>query len=180
MSEYPTVALVGSAGVGKDTVAGILAEDFGYQRMAFADPLKELVYAIDDSVRAYVDEQGWERAKQADPYVRSRLVEIGEATRNHIDPYVWIHPVMDAWPRDDTPVVVSDVRNQSEIGVLMDKEAAFILISRDGCDEPTPRLPDGSSVINNDGTHEQLRDKVHRLMSAFSYRMATPGWWRPW
>ena len=42
-----SVALMGRAGAGKDTVASILTEHRGYARVAFADPLKEMALAVD-------------------------------------------------------------------------------------------------------------------------------------
>jgi dephospho-CoA kinase len=38
------IGLTGYAQSGKDTVANILVENYGYQRVAFADPIRALLY----------------------------------------------------------------------------------------------------------------------------------------
>lgn len=43
----PLLGLIGHARTGKDTFAARLVEDHGYRRVAFADPLRRLAYALD-------------------------------------------------------------------------------------------------------------------------------------
>ena len=45
------VGLSGYAQVGKDTVGKILVEKYGFERVSFADKLREVLYALDPTVR---------------------------------------------------------------------------------------------------------------------------------
>jgi dephospho-CoA kinase len=70
------IGLSGYAQSGKDTVAKVLVEKYGYRRVAFADPIRDLLYGMDplvpkgygESVINYrlqdlVDSYGWEKWK---------------------------------------------------------------------------------------------------------------------
>lgn len=101
----PTViGLHGYAQSGKDTVAGFLKEA-GYQRLAFADRLRECTYALDpivefhdDHVRLQkvVDTHGWDYAKVNCPEIRRLLQVFGtEVGRERIKDSVWVDIVLD-------------------------------------------------------------------------------------
>lgn len=114
------IGITGYARHGKDTLAGVLVRDFGYYRISFADPLKQLLYAMNPyvphvaSVRTLVDEMGWEEAKGW-PEVRRLLQELGTAARNILGEDVWLRAaekkMVEAAPQ---PVVIPDVRFPNE------------------------------------------------------------------
>ena len=82
------IGLSGYAQSGKDTVAELLCLNYGYQRMAFADPMREALYRLNPSIvlndtdyydkplQTLVDEQGWDAVKQ-NPDVRALLQRMG-------------------------------------------------------------------------------------------------------
>lgn len=118
------IGLTGYAQHGKDTVAAALVEDFGYTRVAFADPLKQLAYEVNpwvlgeeegEQVRLawLVDELGWEGAK-ANPEVRRVLQVLGTAARTIIGPNVWVDAADLKVQQAPGPVVISDVRFPNE------------------------------------------------------------------
>jgi hypothetical protein len=84
------IGLTGYAQSGKDTVANILVNNYGYTRVAFADKIREFLYETNpmyDSivgeplfVRAKVDRDGWEEAKKS-PHIRRLLQTSGVAAR---------------------------------------------------------------------------------------------------
>ena len=63
------IGLTGYARSGKDTVASILVEDYGFTRVAFADPIRDLLLKINPILEngyrlgEHVKEFGWELAK---------------------------------------------------------------------------------------------------------------------
>ncbi len=72
----PLIGLIGRKQTGKDTTATILGETYGYTPFAFADPLRDLVAAIDPIVHAaLMGEPGYE------PHVK--ITRVSDALRSH-------------------------------------------------------------------------------------------------
>lgn len=104
----PLVGLIGKKRVGKDTFAAVLVEEFGFARVAFADPLKEMAltidpivhvgYGWDDDGLAYglgelVEQHGWEAVKDHYPAARRFLQRLGDGVRQ-FDPEFWVRAGM--------------------------------------------------------------------------------------
>ena len=97
------IGLTGYAQSGKDTVAKVLVENYGFTRVAFADKIREYLYEMNpmfDSiagepvfVRDRVDRDGWEKAKQS-PQIRRLLQNSGVAARKVFGPQFWVHEAM--------------------------------------------------------------------------------------
>jgi hypothetical protein len=170
MSPHPNIALIGAVGAGKDTVANILSERYGYQRHALADSLRRFLEATDVRYAAAVSYYGYEQAKKTDPYVRDRLIEIGIAARDHIHPDIWVYALLDSLP--EVPVVVTDVRFANEVEALDDEGFEFIHVDRPGhvySGVPTelPFVPRGY-VLHNDGDLADLEAKVRSTIETIS------------
>ncbi|MGW2467944.1 deoxynucleotide monophosphate kinase family protein [Streptomyces bauhiniae] len=142
MAYYRHVGLIGKARVGKDTVAAMLGQRFGYERVAFADTLKTAALASNPIIghELYADEvvpvhlaiavrtHGWDYVKQEYPEARRFLQSYGQTVRE-VDPGFWIRaawPAMDAITARNLPVVVSDVRYENEADHL--RRAGYLLI----------------------------------------------------
>jgi hypothetical protein len=131
---YRDIALMGRARSGKDSVAAHLVERHGYQRVAFADPLKEMALDIDPIVMSepyecdgilYTEETrlsklisacGWERTKDACPEARRLLQHMGQTVRRYDEDF-WLNVALMKVKRArvyDTPVVVTDCRYPNE------------------------------------------------------------------
>ncbi len=119
------IGVTGYAQHGKDTVAAALVEDFGYVRVSFADPLKQLAYELNPNIpgigrlQSIVDTDGWEAAKGW-PEVRRILQVLGTSARAILGEDVWVNAadikVLEAAPR---PVVLSDVRFPNEAAYVL-------------------------------------------------------------
>ena len=107
------IGVSGFAQAGKDTVGDCLVKHFGFTRLALADPVRDLVYAVNPAVAEIVDSCGWEKAKTTYPYVREALVSVGLGAREIIGPDVWL-PAMVRKTKPDVPYVVTDVRFPNE------------------------------------------------------------------
>jgi hypothetical protein len=147
MIRYRHVGLIGRARAGKDSVASRLSERHGYQRVAFADRLKEAALKADpwiviehkDAYNDYpkrltdlVAEIGWESAKEAHPEVRRFLQNYGQTVRD-IDPDFWVRaarPSIDAANRLSLPVVVTDVRYENEARWLLERGFVLVRVTR--------------------------------------------------
>ncbi|MFG2292047.1 hypothetical protein [Streptomyces sp. NPDC048603] len=134
------IGLIGRARVGKDTVGHWLCENRGYERVAFADPLKAAALRVDPvigyshiggdiRVSHVLETIGWEGIKDRYPEGRRILQELGASIRG-IDPEIWLRAGL---ARTDEvnrttgrPAVITDVRYPNEAESL--RRAGFHLI----------------------------------------------------
>lgn len=172
------VGLSGYAQVGKDTVAQILVEDYGYTRIGFADIIKKAAYILDpiitlDGMRLAhaVDKYGWEGSKQV-PEVRRLLQVLGsEVGRDLIDPQIWVEITMHAVHPDDK-IVVSDVRFSNEAEEIKWKKGEIWRITRVDKDAPVNvhrsetemDTWDFDEYVPNNGTIEDLKKEIALIM----------------
>lgn len=97
------IGLSGYARTGKDTVAALLQER-GFRRIAFADALRDALYALNPQIqvspptggyeplRQVIDNIGWERAKEQAPEVRGLLQRLGtEVGREQFGQNFWVN-----------------------------------------------------------------------------------------
>ncbi|MER5851066.1 hypothetical protein ABT126_29580 [Streptomyces sp. NPDC002012] len=180
----PLIGLAGAARSGKDTAAQALLE-CGWTRRAFADKVRDVVYAMDlvlngdewsdgyATVRHEVDAHGWERAKENYPVVRQYLQRLGtDGGRAILGEKVWV----DALFRDfETwgPTVITDVRFPNEADAIRERGGLVVAIQRPG-QAPIPEAEHVSEtslrgylfddVILNDGSVAQLHDRVRQLI----------------
>ena len=119
------IGLSGYAQTGKDTVAQHLVEQYGFTRIAFADPIREALYALDPILHDYpaipgirlswiVDKSGWESVKKESAEARRMLQRLGtEVARNQWSPNFWVDLAMQKASKFGK-VVITDVRFPNE------------------------------------------------------------------
>jgi hypothetical protein len=172
------IGLSGYAQVGKDTVAQILVEEYGFTRIGFADIIKKAAYILDplitmDGMRLAhaVDKYGWEGSKQV-PEVRRILQVLGsEIGRDLIDPQIWVELTMHSVHVDDK-IVISDVRFRNEAEEIKWKQGQVWRISR--IDKGAPvnihrsetdmDSWDFDQYISNNGTVEELNALIKEIL----------------
>lgn len=172
------IGLVGKAGSGKDTVATQLVEKHGFKRMALADPLRDIVqlaFVLDhDNV--------WDRELREQPIeflndwtVRKLLQFVGtELFRRQVWDDIWMHNLLQRLEPGQN-YVISDIRFPNEMSGLLNGFGGvtkFVDVIREGCDGAVG-IPNHESeahtfkadiVIDNNGTLEELYDKVEKLV----------------
>jgi hypothetical protein len=180
----PLIGLAGAARSGKDTAAQALL-DMGWTRRAFADKVREVLYALDPvliephykegttTLRYEVDTYGWEDVKEMYPEVRGYQQRLGtEGGRAVLGEDVWV----DALFRDfETwgPSIVTDVRFPNEADAIRARGGLVVAIRRP--DQTLIREAGHVSenalagylfddVILNDGPVSQLHDRVRQLI----------------
>jgi hypothetical protein len=170
------IGLSGYARSGKDTVASFLCTEAGYQRVAFADALREVALDLDPTIdapsagrpialRRLIDVYGWEYAKDAWPDVRRLLQRLGtEVGRRHFGTNVWVDLAM---RKVDGPTVFTDCRFPNEADAIRASGGAVWRIERPGFgpvnDHPSEHALDDypfTRVIHNDSTPDELRRAV--------------------
>ena len=168
------IGLSGYARSGKDEVAKILVEEYGYTRAAFADKIREFLYETNPQIggnrlQHLIDTYGWEVAK-SQPEVRHLLQSIGVGARKLLGDDIWIYQVLkDLHPSDK--VVISDVRFINEAECIGARGGQLWRIKRPGVepinDHVSENELDGYKVdmiLKNEGTLEDLRKMVHNRM----------------
>lgn len=183
------VGVSGAARHGKDTVAQVLVEDFGFVRVGFADALKKLAIEVNPTIpghgrlRSLVLDQGWEEAKVY-PEVRRLLQDLGVGVREVIGPDAWVTAVsrtlQESLAKD---IVIPDVRFPNEADFIHDQGGQLWLVNRVGFDngvglghvseQYVEQLPRDAELLNMD-TLEQFKDLVREVAG---HRLGrTPTW----
>lgn len=181
MSQPTIIGISGYARTGKDTIAGILHDQYGYHQMSFAAALKSVTHdsgariplyidneLTDRGVGEFVDEVGWETAKRA-PQVRELLQGLGVAAREHIHEDVWVDAAFHKAPSG--PLVFSDVRFPNEFKIIRHRGGVMWRVSRPGVGAINPHISETAlngyyfdKYLDNDGTVEELAQKVISIM----------------
>lgn len=133
--------------VGKDTAATALVRDLGYQRRAFADPLKNMALELDPLMQSggvtvntqigrgrlkwVVQGMGWDRAKAQVPEVRTFLQKLGVAARNTFGEDIWIDRALKGLKGGER-VVFTDVRFLNEAEAIKALGGKLVRIDRHG------------------------------------------------
>lgn len=151
------IALSGFARAGKDETAKVLVEEFGFTQVAFADKLRDMVYALNPivahktfveetdlgSVRAkstpvyaqdVIDVYGWGGYKETEygTEIRRLLQRLGtEAGRQTLWDTIWIDAALTGFPAD-AKIVVSDARFYNEFDAVRSRGGEVWRIERPG------------------------------------------------
>lgn len=152
------IGIAGRALHGKDTIGKVLVEHYGYQRIAFADKVRELALAINpplghsyygsrvvEPLATIVNRHGWDNAKKI-PQVREFLQNLGEGARQVLGEWVWISPlfsIMDFW---DDNYVITDVRYQNQVTAIRTNGGKVWRVTRQNFDNGVD--PDHPSEAN--------------------------------
>lgn len=170
------VGLSGFARSGKDAIAKILVEEHGFTRLAFADPIRELLLQINPilsngkRLNEVIGEIGWENAK-AQTEVRRLLQDTGVGARTVMGEQVWVVPVMMQMiiPGD---FVITDVRFENEANMIKDFGGEVWRVTRDGVSAVNDHISEASlidysfdHIIENNGTLEDLRGLLHEHLT---------------
>lgn len=177
------IGLTGYAQSGKDTIAKILVENYGFTRIAFADKIREFLYETNpmfDSiageplfVKARVDRDGWESAKQS-PHIRRLLQNSGVAARKVFGDGFWVHEAMKSMlndPRPDMNYVITDVRFLNEADMIRANNGQIWRIKRIGVDAVNAHVSESQmddypvdQIFTNNSSIEDLELMVKTRM----------------
>ncbi|MDP9870418.1 MULTISPECIES: hypothetical protein [Streptosporangium] len=180
----------GFAGSGKDAFADTLVHWYGFKKIAFADPLRDVlldtnpVLMVDDGrpvhLREVIDTIGWGEAKILYPEIRRMMVALGQSMRQRVDSRIWINAAIDRMGEAQR-VVFSDVRQLNEAMVLKATLGAQLVnLLRPGVgpansqEQATlpPQLLD--FVVRNDGDLTDLHARADMVMHRINVQRTAP------
>jgi hypothetical protein len=136
------IGLTGYARSGKDSIAEVLVNNFGFTRVAFADPIKNLLYEINPIVGAVANEprylrdtvksEGWEKAK-ANPEIRRLLQMLGVGARTTFYKDFWVDMALtDVNNYKTSKFVITDVRFENEAEAIKRMGGGIWRVERPG------------------------------------------------
>jgi hypothetical protein len=171
------IGLTGYAQSGKDTVAKILVDHYGFTRVAFADPIRKLLYEMNPAVKdgdyrlqGVVDAYGWDVAKTAFPEVRRLLQDLGVGARKVFGEDFWVNRAL-ALILENEKTVITDVRFINEADIVKQQAGQIWRIKRMGVTAVNGHISeqelDGykvDQIFANNGTLENLELMIKTRM----------------
>lgn len=179
------IGIAGLARSGKDTAAQALEDELGFARVSLADPMREILLAMDPILQDE-DPLCWSRRlstflsryegdydllkadKEVGPEYRRLMQRLGtEGGRRILGEDVWVNRLFKTiGDRGLKRVVVPDVRFDNEAQAIRDAGGLMVLVKRDGLNgsSMTHVSEQGVSydlidkVVPNIGTKDRLRD----------------------
>lgn len=181
--------LCGFSGVGKDTVAEILVRHHNFIRIGLADPLREMLWALNPivaaeglRVREIVETLGWDQAKRTHAEIRQLLQRMGtEAGRKILGEDIWIQTAHERIPfnavkNHNLGVVIPDVRFPNEAQWIHDIGGKVVRITRPGYGPVNSHISDAGipedlidwtidNGIDTSYDPEHIRAEVNRMLT---------------
>lgn len=176
------IGLSGYAQSGKDTIAKHLVENYGYNRVAFADLLRQALYNLDPVITdlpelpgvhlaSTVDHLGWELTKQSSPQVRRMLQRMGtEVGRNMFGSDFWVEQAFKN-VYSGSKTVFTDVRFPNEYHKVKSYFGKVFRVEKPGIEAVNAHISemaldnfDFDGVILNNGSIEELNKQIDIIM----------------
>lgn len=176
MSLPQIIGLNGVARAGKDTVAGILHDLYGYTPISFSDILNRALVALNPIVDTsgtryanYVETLGYEEAKEI-PEVRRLLQAMGtEVGRNLLGTDIWVEALFKNLP--EGKVAITNVRFPNEANSVWGRGGVVWRVTRPGFEPSNGHISDTAlddykmdAYIANNGTVRELADEVMGIL----------------
>lgn len=176
------IGLSGYAQTGKDTIANHLIKNYGFTRVAFADPIREALYNLNPnitladmrgiSLASCVDGIGWEAVKNLSTDARELLQRMGtEVGRSIFGENFWVDQAMKKALQYDK-AVITDIRYPNELKAVLEASGQVWRVVKDNV-QAVNRHPSETSlddynfeyIIFNNDTIESLYESVDSFMT---------------
>ena len=167
------IGVAGYKGAGKDTVANVLQTNFGFKKMSFAQPIKDIVHSTFGIDQAILSGDGGERefGEEVLPgwfYLspRDMMQKIGMAFRDELHKDIWVKVLESKIKSVKQNIVIPDVRFKNELE-LINKYGFCVGVNRPGYNGDGHRSEHGlddiefSKVFNNNNSQEMLYAKCY-------------------
>lgn len=133
------IGLYGPSRAGKDTVAGVLVKNHGFEQRNLASPIRSTLLKLDPLVwsedqnqhltlSSQVEEFGWDTVKKWYPESVVWMIKLGQAMRD-IDENIWLNACVGI-PYGN--LVIADVRQPNEYEYINEHGGEVWKIEREG------------------------------------------------
>jgi hypothetical protein len=170
------IGIAGYKGSGKDSLGEILTTTFGWRKMSFAQPIKNLVhntFGIDKAILSGTDgEREFRELPLPDWFnlsSRDMLQKVGMAFRENLHKDIWVKILENQYNSCKEHVVITDVRFPNEVEMI-NKHGFVCCVKRpdfNGDAHESEHALDNhvfSYAFNNDGTKEALQAKFYNFL----------------
>jgi hypothetical protein len=178
------IGITGRKYSGKDTVGQIVVDDYGYTRIAFADPLKEtcrLLFGFSNeqlhgSLKEVVDDYWGTTPRSVLQFVgtdlfRNQLEKVMPDVGEHLWVAITKKKMHDLWSIDpETKFVITDVRFNNEVAMVKLLNGVVWKVNRPISNDSDYHLSEQGidqlvvdHVIDNTGSMEELEEKIKKL-----------------
>jgi hypothetical protein len=177
MHRPPVIGVSGLARTGKDTVANFALAQIGGYRYSFADPMRDMLKAIGMDL----SDPFWQDRKDtpipalgASP--RRLMQTLGtEWGRQLINPDIWLVLAKQRLLAFGPGMIISDVRFENEANWVRSLGGLVIHLVRPSAPKIEQHISEAGVLVNdldlvihNNGTLEQLFDRVKETLDGFS------------
>lgn len=179
--ELKLIGLYGPSRAGKDSVAAVLQNDFGFQQKAMAAGIREILLGLNPIIRdndgviwnlldLFDDCNGdWDLIKAKSTDSVDYMIRLGQTCRNVLGETVWLDRVLPPGKELSESICISDVRQPNEYYAIKERGGVIWRIFRPGtAQRGMDGLLDGYNFdahIHNNGTLEDIRGIVQATIS---------------
>jgi len=174
------IGIVGYKGSGKDAMADYLVENFQFEKMAFAGPLKDVCGLLFDLEDEYFNKREL-KEKKLDFWAlspREILQKVGtDLFRKHFDEEFWVKLMENKIQNKlvdnpNTNIVCSDVRFQNEADLVKKLGGKIVYIDRfkyinDEHEAEQCKINNIDLIIENKGTLQDYYTKINNHIKNF-------------
>ena len=166
------IGVSGYKGAGKDTIANVLQTSFGFEKMSFAQPIKDIVhntFGIDKAILSGDDGEREFRETSIPEWFylspRDMMQKIGMAFRDNLNKDIWVKVLENKIKNTKKNIVIPDVRFQNELDMI-NNYGFCVGVKRPGYNGDAHRSEHGLDnvelpmVFNNDKSQEMLYAKA--------------------
>lgn len=178
------IGLSGWARAGKDSVADVLVESFGYTKVSFADPMREALLRLNPNITygdmrnvpltsAVRGSSNWDNVKEFSPDIRPLMQRLGtEVGREMFGENFWVDLAIDRIP-DGSKVVFADVRFPNEAEAVKNLGGQVWRVTRDGVEPANDHISEHAlndysgfdQLVSNNGPLSDLHSLVKNFLN---------------
>lgn len=176
------IGTLGKKGHGKDTVADYIVKKYGYEKCAFADPIKEIskiLFSFTDEqlhsdLKETIDDDWGTSPRIVMQYIGTDIFrkDIQKILPN-IGGHFWVKSMEKRLKNTTTNTIISDVRFQNEADCVKQLNGIVFKIERPSKDNSDKHISeigidsikDYDFHIINDGSLKELYNKVDAIMA---------------
>lgn len=180
------ISISGERGSGKDAIASILVDEYGFQKLAFADSVKDslsVIFGWDRIMLEGIGEEARQIRELPDPYWSKKLnipefspryamLHYGTEVMRTWLPDIWVLSLEKKLLQATNNIVVTDSRFINELQMLSSHSAKMTIVNRPSLiatynhksDIEWKSFANYSHTWNNTGTLDDLRSQVQQFV----------------